>query len=818
MSKHANNATVVPLHPNRSQAVAADNAVTSPLKPERNAAIEQALAQLPQPLQSIQKTTHTRFKAAVQHLFDHVDDALFELADRAASNLEQNVFFESMRELRIQRRAMEAIFVDKIDQGFAGLMGAGSDSLGDTSSDSDDLSLVSKDELEELVAIDAIVSKAQAKNSSALRGVGLRIGSLLSAPLSEGEAEGEGKNPFSPRLLVDGFVDCSAKVNIDIKAKLVLFKLFERYVINDLAVILSEINQALTELGVPVPSGRSRGHKAAASAPRQHSAPVLSAQHAPSSASPPIVGGADQGLYATLQSLLSPQAGLQGEAASTADHGLAPSMPGVAGDPPAAGDLSQRLLAALSQLQQQQLQQTPVAASLREGDVQLLSSQHIQTAIHSATGEVLVDDHSQDVMQLVDMLFSYILEDGNLPAPIKVLLSRLQIPFIKVALADKEFFNKEGHPARRLLNEMATASIGWAGEANGDKPDALLSKIETIVTKVLEEFESNFEIFTLLLTDFVAFQEKERRRAMLFERRALDAEDGKAKAELGRQKIGQALNTLLAEKPLPPVFTQFIQGPWSNILFLIYLRQGEESKQWASALAVVRQLIWTAAPIQSDAHKEKLTKLLPRLRLLMTKGLDTISFNPVKQAQFLDQFSQYHESLIQAYLQPAQSVPAADRDHSRADHIAKAVPAEPSAEAAPEQQVKVSTTALDTPEVASQASTTTDTLPPPSETGEADDNASVADAQYLNLVDNFTVGMWFEKVDQGSTPYRCRLAAMIRGTGQYIFVNRAGVKVAEETRATLALQLQAGHWRTLDDGMLFDRALESVITNLRKTP
>ena len=62
---------------------------------------------------------------------------------------------------------------------------------------------------------------------------------------------------------------------------------------------------------------------------------------------------------------------------------------------------------------------------------------------------------------------------------------------------------------------------------------------------------------------------------------------------------------------------------------------------------------------------------------------------------------------------------------------------------------------------------------------------------------------------------RCRLAAIIRGTSKYIFVNRAGVKVAEETRETLAVLLQQGKLRTLDDGMLFDRALESVITNLR---
>jgi len=78
------------------------------------------------------------------------------------------------------------------------------------------------------------------------------------------------------------------------------------------------------------------------------------------------------------------------------------------------------------------------------------------------------------------------------------------------------------------------------------------------------------------------------------------------------------------------------------------------------------------------------------------------------------------------------------------------------------------------------------------------------------------VGVWFEKTE-GDTGYPWRLAAIMRATDKFIFVNRSGVKVAEETRESLALLLQSGGIRTLDDTMLFDRALESVISNLKTT-
>lgn len=90
------------------------------------------------------------------------------------------------------------------------------------------------------------------------------------------------------------------------------------------------------------------------------------------------------------------------------------------------------------------------------------------------------------------------------------------------------------------------------------------------------------------------------------------------------------------------------------------------------------------------------------------------------------------------------------------------------------------------------------------------------DSQHLSLVNNITQGSWFEMTDGNDQKYRCRLAAIIKATGKYIFVNRSGMKVAEETRASLAESLKSGRLRVLDDGMLFDRALEAVIGSLRE--
>lgn len=106
--------------------------------------------------------------------------------------------------------------------------------------------------------------------------------------------------------------------------------------------------------------------------------------------------------------------------------------------------------------------------------------------------------------------------------------------------------------------------------------------------------------------------------------------------------------------------------------------------------------------------------------------------------------------------------------------------------------------------------------PQPSEPTEPE--AAIPEPSLVSLarVEALRAGCWVEFRDDDQRVTRCRLAAVLKTTGKYIFVSRAGIKVAEETAASLALILDQGGVTFLDDGQLFDRALESVIGNLRE--
>ena len=88
---------------------------------------------------------------------------------------------------------------------------------------------------------------------------------------------------------------------------------------------------------------------------------------------------------------------------------------------------------------------------------------------------------------------------------------------------------------------------------------------------------------------------------------------------------------------------------------------------------------------------------------------------------------------------------------------------------------------------------------------------------YLEQVDAMTVGVWVEFTGEDDQNTRCKLAAKINAIDKLIFVNRQGVKVVEKTKLGFANEVKDGTVRIISDGLLFSRALESVIGNLRES-
>jgi Protein of unknown function (DUF1631) len=796
---------------NKPEVVKLDAKKVVQLNVERNSPQQSqiALARLPAAMHNLRDKARQQLQNLLRDLFDKVDDAMFELADKADNNQDQNLYFDSMREVRIRRRAMETTFFRQIDIGFAQLLDANAyreEIVEEKQVSADDLSLVKNDELEEMVATDGMINKANEQFAEAIQHLTLRIDHLVPIKVYQKN------NPLGADVICRAFVQATSTLTIDVKAKLVLFKLFDNLVMSQLGKLFDALNRSLIDANIlPSLKPATKMKKS----PVQQNNPAVGVPGVTSASTPAQIY--DEQTNQVLQNLRNL---------------LGTHNPAAVQQPQSSEIATPDLLRLLSQAQHKHdvtpsagSQYTPV--SLRQMLQELLTS---ETQKDAAINQV--DD---DVINLVSMMFEFILDDRNLAAPMKALIGRLQIPMVKVAIADKSFFSKGGHPARRLLNEMAMACLGWQEtSAENLYKDHLYNKMQELVRIILSDFETDMGIFNNLLLDFRAFQEKEKRRAQILEQRTIDAEDGKAKSERARAEVDSALRNIIGDKLLPQTVTRLLRDAWANVMFISCLKQGTDSEDWVEKNSTAQQLVWSVTTSMDKDNRQKLLKMVPELLQKLRTGLEGISFSPLETTQLFKQLEAVHLARLRSEVadRPVEKSPEPQKPilsptaSSETELEAKARElAEKNAQrripqvqtvkkAVPQPEVPVESP-IEQPTVAASPAVETTVVAQDSFKPAPEVDLAHIESQHLALVANITQGTWFEMQGDNGEKYRCRLAAIIRPAGKYIFVNRSGMKVAEESRETLALALQQKRLSILDDGMLFDRALEAVIGNLR---
>ncbi|NWA82757.1 DUF1631 domain-containing protein [Pseudomonas sp. D2002] len=694
------------------------------------------LARLPVVLLQVRDKAAQQLQQGLQELFDNADDTLFEMADKARSNVDHHIFFEAMRDLRLKRKNFERVFMEQLFAAFANLgqAGRGDPHLVPVFS-FDAAPGTSSDELEKAVALEAMLGRVRHRDGLALGQLTARLSVLLGKPLDERD------NPLGPALLCEFFLRAGRSLGVEIRVKLIMLKLFEKYVLSDADQLFGEANQLLVATGVlpelkAVPSRRPGGR---AAREQQHEG------GSPSVDQPLDETG--QEAFAALQKLL---AAVRGSVAPTLEASAEPQ-------PIATRDL----LRLLSHLQQYVPEpEVEDDFDLRNQLGQLLT----RVSVKSGKSRV-VEEADEDVINLIALLFEFILNDRTVPAAFKGLIARLQIPMLKVAVLDKSFFSRTSHPARRLLNEIASAAMGWSPHADYQH-DGLYLQIEQVVQCLLNDFVEDPAIFSQLLAQFTAFTSDERRRSELLEQHTREAEEGRVRTQAARERVAGLLNRRLLGKVLPQSVVQFLQQAWSQVLLLASLKHDEQSVQWQAAVRTMDELIWSVG-LQKDTQAGRhLLEQLPGLLAALRNGLTNAAFDPFSTREFFVRLQAMH-------LQSCEG--------EGIDALIKV--REPFSFSAG--------------------------VPDPVEELPSDD-PDLLKAHQLRI------GGWFEYRQGAGTCLRCKLTAIMAPANSYIFVSRTGLKVLEKSAGQLAMAFKRDALRTLDDKPLFDRALACVVGNLRQ--
>jgi hypothetical protein len=757
-------------------------------------------------LKVVRGTALKRVQGLVATLFENIDDALFDLAERAENNAIQTQYFDGMREVRKKRQLVERLFQEQLSKIFnefaAGKMQATRPDA--PTSGNGDLSLVDDKELEESLAIASTVSKAENRLARPLYAVNQRLSVMLGGAKVE-----DSTNPIAPAPLCQAFRFSMREMELNLQTQLIIYKLFDRYVMSGLDGLYEEVNELLIQAGV-LPQIRHTvaglGNRQPRQMPPPGTAPPPGAPQDGGPQNPDSgYGGYGQGygqqydqaaaqlqaeIYNTVRNLLASRR----PTGEVPDYTPGPGMPPGTAPPVLAPT---ELLSALTLLQNQAMVAQTHASTAADAaqTVQQIKQELLDqaTKFHGAE-KAHVTGADEDTIDLVGMLFEFILQDRNLPPQMQALLGRLQIPFLKVAILDKHMFAQKGHPARQLLDAMAQACMGWSEES--DRDHRLYDKVKGTVESLLKDFDDDLTVFERTRNEFETFLESNKKRSDLAEQRAAEATRGREKLHAARRQAAKEILKRVDGRDLPEIVHSVLTRPWANYLVLTLLRQGEESNEWRHALRFADEFAWSAEPKTTDADRTRLKGLLPALEKGLRHGLATVAYHENDVKQLMVELNAFYRGLLQG-----ESTQASVAAMKAANEESGAVPFEI---------------------VGSAMSNASGGDSPIEEIVMGEAEEEVAESNYadddecLKQAKDMKVGTWVEFTDPNTeNKERAKLSWISPISSKYLFVNRKGLKVSDKTVFALAAEIRRGHAVVLEEVPLFDRALDAIVERLK---
>lgn len=602
-------------------------------------------------------------------------------------------------------------------------------SLNDTS---DNLALVDENVLEEQLALETMCNKANANTQDVMLTLAPRLEKILGMPLTD-------SHPLSPNTLTEIISRNCNELEIELSELLLVYKYLDKHVFSKLPDALNEVNRALQSQDI-LPDLSS---KEARRVKREDSLSPATQERSfqTNTASQTGVGRSGSSLADGREQLnnrrLSPQAS-RGEILNTLDV----------------------IAHQLTYLEAANQAPTLSSAALLK---------NISETLEKTTSKALSEE-DMDIINLVAMLFEFILEDSNLAPEMQALIGRLQLPVLKAILKDPKFFNDHQHPTRTFLDRLAKAAIGWT--ATGDQlQNALYSEIKAIVTTVSRSEEQNRELFVKADEQLRLFCDREEKKRALLEQRTRLTQEGRIKSRIAQDFVESTLQSLTKEKDLPNTVTELLHGPWRRVMFLSFLRDSEEHN-WESTRRAAEELVWCSENHHSDVDRQRWVAVVPKLLKQIAAGLEKTSFDRTVSLELTEKVRKTLAALF--------------RESSLSNQVPKTTRHKKSHAG--------SNTSVNTSDPRGLSTSSIGNGPQPI---------------------NISIGSWVEVNTQELERKRYKLVSYIIEADTYVFVDRLGLHALEYSRQQLAKALSEKQITLLEKGALVDRALSHVMANFK---
>jgi hypothetical protein len=305
--------------------------------------------------------------------------------------------------------------------------------------------------------------------------------------------------------------------------------------------------------------------------------------------------------------------------------------------------------------QQQGLRQR-LSPSTRAGYDSKLTTPVLLDELHQrkvALKKAAATPEERATIEIVALLFQSILTEERIPPAVRVWFARLQMPVLRVAVTEPDFFATVDHPARRLIDRMGACVMGFDGGAQAVS-EALEKEVKRIVQVVEAYPDTGRRVFQTVLTEFEKFLEG------YFKDHNEATKKGVSLAQQVEQRETLAiqftieLRRMLAEVPVQEGVRQFLFHVWADVLATSAVKHGKQSDETKRMKRAAADLIWSASAKVTREERGEVIRKLPPLLKALKEGMAITGMDGGRQDE---QVQLLNNSLAAAFTAKAAAVP-----------------------------------------------------------------------------------------------------------------------------------------------------------------
>lgn len=257
---------------------------------------------------------------------------------------------------------------------------------------------------------------------------------------------------------------------------------------------------------------------------------------------------------------------------------------------------------------------------------------------------------------LVAMMFDHVFSDPRVPEAIKPVIAQLQVPTLKAAMIDRNFFSDEAHPARRMLDRLGSAAIGWRGTA--DASDPLYGAVERVVKSAVEGFGSDLSELETLTAEADQIASLEEARADAVAQRSIDVVTRRERLVEAQETAHEVVKQRLRETVVPKQVRDLTERIYQAVLGSAHENGGAESAAWVAALETLDNLLWSVKPKSGAEERTRLVKMLPGMLKALDEGMKIAGLDDDERKEALNTLAPLHANAVRASASKAASLAA----------------------------------------------------------------------------------------------------------------------------------------------------------------